>query len=1459
MKEASILCVLRHSAASSVLLLCVWNMVSGQIRYSIPEELERGAFVGKIGEDLGLSIEEISRRKFRIISADTELYFDINRMNGILFVNARIDREQLCGQSDSCVLLMEALAEQPNEQYRVEVYILDINDNSPSFPNKEIRLEIRESAALGVRFALERAQDADGVNNSVRTYHLTQNEHFILEVKNRGKWKVPELVVNNILDRETQSRHHLLLTALDGGFPKRSSTAQITIIILDTNDNPPVFDKSLYIVSIKENVPSDTLLIQLNATDLDVDKNAEIIYSFSSYNEPRVTEIFAINSKTGAIHLKESLDFEEANVYDIDVEAKDGYIPPLMSHCNVRVEIGDVNDNAPDLTINSDSSIVSENVPSGTLIALISVTDKDSNENGYADCSISPKLPFDLKSSFSNSYRLITNTALDRESAPQYKIMVTCKDRGSPPLFTNRTIVVNISDINDNAPRFTQPTYTAYVMENNVPGSYIGSVTALDLDIGRNAQLSYSIVENDLQSVPASSYLYINSNNGSIYSKRTFDYEQIKSIQFQVRAQDAGLPLLSSTVVVQVVVLDQNDNPPTIMSWKTTRSGTLHVPRSADPGYLVTRIIASDADSGKNAQLSFQLKQNSIPGLFIISHNSGEIKSVRRFKDSDATKQELIIHVKDNGYPALSASTTLTLTATEQQITYEPDFKEPRQDLKETRKLSFYLIISLGTTSFILLLVIIVLVIAICPLGSSAASGVVCSFADFCCTKELECQHSTVNLHVTPDFHILPSVLEVHGKGSLTDTYRYKVRSAPESSDMYFAPYSPEMARIVGKETAYMSQEYPMARRVCSDQIKNQSSKYSDKNKQIEDQSKRTDILRVLRHSATPSVFLLCLWNMVFGQIRYSIPEELERGAFVGKIGKDLGLSVEELSRRKFRIVSVGTKQYLDVNPMNGILFVNARIDREQLCGQSDSCTLLMEALAENPVELYRVEIEILDINDNSPSFPNKEIHLEITETATRGVRFLLERAHDADAVNNSVSTYHLTPNKHFVLDIRNRGKWKVPELVVDNILDRETQSRHNLLLTALDGGYPERSGSAHVTIIILDTNDNPPVFDNLLYTVSVKEDVPPDTLLIELKATDLDVGKNAEIIYSFSNYNEPSITEIFAINPATGAIHLKEGLDFEEANVYEFDVEAKDGNVPPLMSHCSVQVQITDVNDNAPNLTITSVSSTVSEDIPSGTLIALISVTDKDSNDNGYADCSISPTLPFDLKFSFRNSYRLITSTALDRESAPQHKIMVTCKDRGIPPLLTNWTIVVNISDINDNIPRFMQPTYTAYVTENNLPGSYIGSVTALDLDIGRNAQLSYCIVENDLQSGPASLYLYINSNNGSIYSKRSFDYEQIKSIQFQVRAQDAGLPSLSSTVVVQVIVLDQNDNPPTIISWKTTRNSTLHVPRSADPGYLVTRIIASDADSVQRWQVLLEINPDYCCRSLQWRGSSA
>uniref|UniRef100_UPI00398F8414 protocadherin gamma-B5-like n=1 Tax=Pristiophorus japonicus TaxID=55135 RepID=UPI00398F8414 len=790
MSHSARLLLLRKRAIPSMFLLCAWNLVSGHIRYSIPEELKHGAFVGRIAKDLGLPLEELLIRKFRIVSESPKHYLDATSKSGLLIVRERIDREQLCAQSVKCVLTLEVVIENPVEQYRVDVDIEDINDNSPSFPHGETRLEIAESTIPGTRFLLENAHDPDVGTNSIREYKLSPNEKFSLDVQHRGEWQLVHLVLEKSLDREEDSSHQLLLRAIDGGTPQQSGITEITITVLDSNDNAPVFQQTLYTVILKEDAPPGAMVIQLNATDLDYGSNSEILYSFNSYNKAWLREVFSIDPKSGAISIKGILDFEKASVYEINVEAKDSGYPSYTAHCTVRVNITDVNDNAPALTLNSVSSKISEDAQIGTLIALISVTDRDSHENEQTDCQIYPNLPFELKSSIRNSYRLVTKELLDRESTAEYDISVMCSDRGSPPLSSNKTIVVHLTDINDNAPIFLRSSYIIYAMENKPPGSSIGSVIALDPDEDQNSQLSYDILESLIEGLPVTSYVSMNSENGIIFSQRSFDYEQIKRFTVQIQARDAGFPPLSSNVTVNVIILDQNDNAPVIISTRPANRNTIKVPRSADPGYLVTKLTASDADSGQNARISYQLMQATDRSLFSVSHSSGEVRTIRRLKDHHVTVQRLVIQVKDNGHPALSVTATVTVTISEQSAEINHDSVETRRDVNYSSNLAFYIIIALAVISFILLLVIIALVIAICPSDRSSTYDPTCFASSCCCKSSLNAtersQHSNVNLQVVPDSKLITNVLEVRGNGSLSDSYRYNVRSAPEPSKMEF-------------------------------------------------------------------------------------------------------------------------------------------------------------------------------------------------------------------------------------------------------------------------------------------------------------------------------------------------------------------------------------------------------------------------------------------------------------------------------------------------------------------------------------------------------------------------------------------------------------------------------------------------------------------------------------------------
>ncbi|NWZ93298.1 PCD10 protein, partial [Nesospiza acunhae] len=592
-------------------------------------------------------------------------------------------------------------------------------------------------------------------------------------------------------------------------------------------------------------------------------------------------------------------------------------------------------------------------------------------------------------------------------------------------------------------------------------------------------------------------------------------------------------------------------------------------------------------------------------------------------------------------------------------------------------------------------------------------------------------------------------------------------------------------------------------------------------------------------------LFLFALLWMVEGafcQLHYTVQEEQEHGTFVGNIAEDLGLDITKLSARRFQTAPNSRSPYLELNLETGVLYVNEKIDREQICKQSPSCLLHLEVFLENPLELFRVEIEVLDINDNPPSFPEPDLTVEISESATPGTRFPLESAFDPDVGTNSLRTYEITPNSYFSLDVQTQGDGnRFAELVLDQPLDREQQAVHRYVLTAVDGGQPQqRTGTALLTVRVLDSNDNVPAFEQPVYTVSLPENSPPGTLVLQLNATDPDEGQNGEIIYSFSSHISARARELFGIAPRTGRLEVSGELDYEESSVYQVYVQAKDLGPNAVPAHCKVLVRVLDANDNAPEISFSTVKEAVSEAAAPGTVVALFSVSDRDSEENGQVQCELlQGDAPFRLKSSFKNYYTIVTEGPLDREQpgGDAYTLTVVARDRGEPPLSTSKSIQVRVSDVNDNAPRFSQPVYQVYVSENNVPGAYIYAVSATDRDQGANARLAYSILESQIQGMSVFTYVSINSENGFLYALRSFDYEQLKEFSFQVEARDAGEEPqpLAGNATVHIIVVDQNDNAPAIVSPVPGRNGTPAreaLPRGAEPGYLVSRVAAVDAD---------------------------
>ncbi|KAM4586876.1 protocadherin beta-15-like isoform 1-T1 [Fundulus diaphanus] len=690
------------------------GLSAADLSYSVPEEMRPGSIVGNVAKDLGLEVEKMSTRKARIDTENThQRYCNLDLKTGNFIIRERIDREELCSEKASCLLKYELVLESPLELHRISLLVQDVNDNFPIFPKDTIKLEIQESAVKGARYRVNEAHDADLGQNTVKQYTLQRNDHFVLSVREDADGsKNIELVLDKELDREKKREMNFALIAVDGGNPQRSGTANIHVTVLDANDNAPVFDQAVYKASLSENVPAETVAVVVRATDADEGVNGEVTYEFSRIPE-RAKKIFYLNNTTGEIKVIGSLDFESNSKYEMRIDAKDGY--GLSSDSKVIIDITDVNDNSPVIYVKSLTNPVTESVSPGTEVGIINVQDRDSGINGQVHCSVQQNVPFKLVPSIKNYYSLVTTGQLDRELVSDYNITITATDEGSPPLSSSKTVHLSVADINDNPPVFEEQSYNAYVSENNKPGSTLCSVSARDPDWRQNGTVIYSLLPGEVNGASVSSYLSVNGDTGVIHAVRSFDYEQFRSFKVHVMARDNGSPPLSSNVTVSVFISDVNDNSPQILYPAPEGSSfmTELVPKAAHGGSLVSKVIAVDADSGQNAWLSYHIVKATDPGLFTIGLHSGEIRTQRDISESDSMKQNLIVAVKDNGQPSLSATCAMYLLISD-NLAEVPELKDISYDEKNSKLTSYLIIALVSVSTFFLTFIIIILGVRFC-------------------------------------------------------------------------------------------------------------------------------------------------------------------------------------------------------------------------------------------------------------------------------------------------------------------------------------------------------------------------------------------------------------------------------------------------------------------------------------------------------------------------------------------------------------------------------------------------------------------------------------------------------------------------------------------------------------------------------------------------------------------------
>ncbi|XP_053575573.1 uncharacterized protein LOC128664795 [Bombina bombina] len=1409
------------------LLKISWDVVLCQLHYIIPEESKHGTFVGRIAQDLGLQMSEINSRMLRIVFRDEKQYFQVNLQNGILFVKDIIDREEICADIPVCVISLQVIVDKPVQMYQVDVEIEDINDNYPVFFANEYFVSILESRLPGSRFPLEGAADADIGTNSVTNYELSTNDYFILEfTKYIHQIRTLELVLKKPLDREKISFHNLTLMAFDGGKPKLSGTTQLVITVEDTNDNVPTFDQPFYQCSVMENAPMGTFVYKLNATDLDEGKNGEISYDFSKLVPEHVRKIFRLDKQTGEITVIGEVDFETRSMYEIHIDAVDNGERSLVGHCKVLVSITDVNDNPPELTVTSLSVPVPEDAPQGTTVAIITAHDRDSGANGRINCYISDLRTFKIIPAFAGVFSLTVVAPLDRETNSEYELVITAKDEGSPSLSASKSIKVDVSDVNDNAPEFLQSVDTIFLKENNPPGSHIYTVLATDPDINQNSFITYSLSESSVNGVPLSSFLSINPENGNLFALLSFDHEQLNYFQCEVKATDAGLPPLSSYLTLHIFIVDVNDNAPYFSPLPSISESKEIIKslKSAQAGSLVTKITAVDLDSGYNAWISYEFKKSLTSLPFKISQKTGEIRLTRSIMESDGEAFRLVVVAQDHGEPSMSTAMPIiiSLVDSEEELKIENQYANEKED--NFTNANVYLVIAICSISSIFLITLIGFTILRWQ-----------KYRDE--VNELRESYKVCSNTVGSWIYSQESQYKLYLNSLQRNDLIVFTPNCSQSSENKRNSNEPEMEVNSSLQIFHESLETKNYATLYLDVLIHNEKKQLTGETNLYEYKMKMLVKYYQGRCWLVHFFLLQIsWDLFVCQLHYIIPEESKHGTFVGRIAQDLGLQMSEINSRMLRIVSRDEKQYFQVNLQNGILFVRDIIDREEICLDMPVCIISLQVIVDKPVQMYRVDVEIEDINDNYPVFFANEYFVSILESRLPGSRFPLEGAVDADIGTNSVTNYELSTNDYFILEFTKYiHQIRTLELVLKKPLDREKKAFHNLTLMAFDGGKPKLSGTTQLLISVEDTNDNVPTFDQPFYQCSVVENAPIGTFVYKLKAIDLDEGKNGEISYDFSKLVPEQVRKIFSLDKHTGEITVKGEVDFELKTMYEIHIDAVDNGDRSQVGHCKVLVSITDVNDNPPELTITSLSVPIPEDAPQGTTVAIISVYDRDSGANGRINCYISEPKTFKIIPAFAGDFSLTVDAPLDREAKSEYELIITAKDEGSPSLYTFKTIKVNISDVNDNAPQFLQSDHTIFLKENNPPGSHIYTVSALDLDINQNSFITYSVSESTINGIPLSSFISINPENGKLFALLSFDHEQLNYFQCEVKATDAGLPPLSSYLTVHIFIEDVNDNAPYFSPLSSLSGSTEIIKslKSGKAGSLVSKITAVDLDS--------------------------
>ncbi|XP_059821083.1 protocadherin Fat 4 [Hypanus sabinus] len=1304
-----------------VLLSFCWDAASNQLRqvFKIEEELPPETLVGTIH----------TKPDFTYRFSENHALFAINATTGVICTTAVIDRESL----PSDVINIVVLSSQPTYPTEVRIIVLDVNDNAPVFPEPSIVVSFREDPSGGRQVILDTATDADIGTNGVdhRSYRIVQGNEdgkFRLDitVNPSGEGAFMHLVSTGGLDRETDPFYQLLVEVEDRGQPKRFGYLQVNVTVQDTNDNSPSFSQAHYQASVHESVPIGSSVLQVTASDLDQGANADLVFSVDEGSP------FHMEPATGVLTVKEQLDYETKKEYSLVIRASDGGSPSLSGRTEATVKLLDVNDNDPlvkfrYLPANSRFAAVDENAPIGTVVALLTVSDADSSANGNISVSIlagNEQLHFSVQRSPVPGLSLIkVASTLDRERIPAYNLTVSVCDHGLPLARSSlASLLIFINDINDHPPVFERPHYQVHVAEDVPLGSYIGGLRATDGDSGLNAQLRYSVVSGNRLG-----WFNVSEESGLITSAAALDRETAAELRLNVSARDQGLQPRTSYATLSITIGDVNDQAPTF----TEPSYAAAIAEHSPPGTPLVALTAVDKDLGANGTVRYLLVPDTPPSyrqLFRLDPVSGLLTCLAELDREQQAAYVLLVQARDKGEPPLSSVARVNITLldiNDNSPTFYP--LQYFANIKENEPPGAY----------------ITAVSAADPdLGSNG----------------------TVSYTITAG-----------------DTARFHINH-------HTGVISTRMSLDREERTAYQLQV------VATDGGNLRSQKLA------------IVTITVIDTQDTPPSFSQSSYSFV-------IFENIAIGSLVGTVSAstlDLNTNITYL------ITSGDQKGMFTIGGSTGQINTASTIDREEMAFYQ----LKVVASGGTVTGETLVNITIKDLNDNSPHFPHVVESINAVENWGLGHTIFQAKVKDPDEGINGMVSYSLRQNRKGLFHIDE----KTGIVTLNGPLDINAGS-YQVEVVASDMGIPQRSSSLILTIYVHDVNDNPPVFDQLSYEITISEAEPVNSRFFKVLASDMDSGVNGEITYDIIDGNKEKRFGIFP----DGQIYIKAELDRETQSHYILMVVAADRAVEPLSATVNVTIILEDVNDNRPLFNSTNYVFHFEEEQKAGSTVGYINAVDKDFGFNG------------DVKYAFETAQldfelneitgKLTSRHQFDREALVRQRgaavfsLTVTASDQGLPKVLQDHaTVQVYITDTNDNAPRFTKDLYLATISESAGNLTQVVRVSASDVDEGNNALVRYYIIEGNEED-----QFMIQSTTGQVTLIGKLDHEATVSYSLTLLAVDLGSDPLSSTCTLIINVLDENDNTPSF------PQAVMHVDalENMRVGELVESATATDSDS--------------------------